>query len=143
MKIVRLPLQILALLLHTYFIVETVRLFVDSYILHPGESSEEGWFAMLFTLLIVIACEVISFLDVIIFVITEFGVYSIIYLVLMIANAYCFMNLAYYSAAGTIISMTLYAILYVLRIINLVHNSADLLKKLRYFCNTTPQKKEL
>ena len=143
MKIVRLPLQILALLLQTYFIVETVRLFVDSYILHPGESSEEGWFAMLFTLLIVIACEVISIFDVIIFVITEFGVYSIIYLVLMIANAYCFMNLAYYSAAGTIISMTLYAILYILRIINLVHNSADLLKKLRFFCNKTPQKKEL
>ena len=122
LKILRIPFQLVALILHTYFIVKTVDLFLN-------KSGKEGWFALLFTLLIVIACEVVSFIDIIFFVISKRNVYSFINLALFIMNAILFMTLIYYYSVGTVIGLSLYAALYILRIINLVLNFIDICKK--------------
>ena len=127
--IVRLPLQIIALLLQFYFIVETIRLYCCGYVTYMGDPVESSWFSMLFTLIVVAACEVVSFVEAIIFVRTKRNVYSKIYLALVIVNACCFMTMAYYSTLGTIICLLFYAILFVLRIINFVINLIDLRKK--------------
>ena len=127
--IVRLPLQIIALLLQFYFIVETIRLYCCGYVMYEGEPIESSWFAMLFTLIVVVACEVLSFVEAILFASFKKNVYSKIYLALIIVNACCFMSMAYYSTLGTIICLSFYAILFVLRIINFVINLIDLRKK--------------
>ena len=125
--IVRLPLQIIALLLQFYFIVETIRLYCCGYVIYEGEPIESSWFSMLFTLLVVVACEVLSFVEAILFASFKKNVYSKIYLAFVIVNACCFMTMAYYSTPGTIICLSFYAILTVLRIVNLTFNFSELL----------------
>ena len=123
MKIARLPFQLIALLLQSYFIVETIGMFVI-------EQTEEKWFSMLFTLLIVIACEVFSFIDILLFVISKHNKYSFINLAVFIINALLFMTVIYYSSVGTVIGLSFYVVLFVIRIVNLVLNSIDILKKI-------------
>ena len=125
--IIRLPLQIIALLLQFYFIVETIRFYCCGYVMYEGEPIESSWYSMLFTLIVVTACEVVSFVEAILFASFKKNVYSKIYLALVIVNACCFMNMAYYSIPGTIICLSFYAILAVLRIVNLTFNFSELL----------------
>ncbi len=120
-KSVRIPFQIIALLLQSYFIFLTVDLFLN-------KSGEGAWSALLFTLLIVIACEVVSFVDIILFVISKHNIYSFINLALFIVNVILYMNVTYYSSIGTIIGLLLYAALYIIRIVNLVLNLIDTCK---------------
>ena len=129
MKIARLPVQVIAMLLQIYFIVETIRLYICGYVVYMGEPIESAWFSMLFTLLVVVACEVLSLIDAILFVRSKKNKYSKIYLVLVIINAFCFMTMAYYSVVGTTICLSFYAVIFILRIVNLVLNSIDVLKK--------------
>ena len=123
LKIIRIPFQLIALMFHTYFIVKTVELFLNKL------GGEEGWFALLFTLLIVIACEIVSFIDIILFVISKHNIYSYINLLLFIINVIFFMNVNYYYSVGTVIGLSLYAALYILRVVNLVLNFIDICKK--------------
>ena len=120
-KLIRIPFQIIALLLHTYFILKTIDMILN-------KSGEEGWFALLFTLLIVIACEVVSFIDIILFIISKHNIYSFINLALFIINAILFMTVIYYYSIGTVIGLSLYAALYILRIVNLALNFIDICK---------------
>ena len=120
-KSIRIPFQIIALLLHTCYIFNTIDVFLN-------KSGEEGWFALLFTLLIVIACEVVSFIDIILFIISKHNIYSFINLALFIINAILFMTVIYYYSIGTVIGLSLYAALYILRIVNLALNFIDICK---------------
>ena len=122
MKEARLPFQIFALLLQVWFIIETIKMLLY-------KSGEEGWFALLFTLLIVIACEVVSFVDIILFVISKHNLYSFINLALYVVNAVLFMTVIYYDSVGTVIGLSLYAVIFILRIINLVQNFMDIVKE--------------
>ena len=121
-KSVRIPFQIIALLLHTYFVFKTTEMFLN-------KTGEDAWFSMLFTLLIVIACEVVSFIDIILFVISKHNMYSYINLSLFIINVIFFMTVNYYYSVGTVIGLSLYAALYILRVVNLVLNFIDICKK--------------
>ena len=121
-KLIRIPFQIIALLLHTYFVFKTTEMFLN-------KTGEDAWFSMLFTLLIVIACEVISFIDIILFVISKHNIYSYINLSLFIINVIFFMTVNYYYSVGTVIGLSLYAALYILRVVNLVLNFIDICKK--------------
>ena len=132
MRIARLSMQALALLLQTYFIVETIRLYISGYVMYMGEPIESAWFSMLFTLLVVVACELISFVEGILFMITNQNIYSKIYFVLIFINAGAFMTMAYYSTVGTIICLSIYTALFVLRIVNLVSNSIYVFKNHKY-----------
>ena len=121
-KLIRIPFQIIALLLHTYFVFKTTEMFLN-------KTGEDAWFSMLFTLLIVIACEVVSFIDIILFVISKHNIYSYINLLLFIINVIFFMTVNYYYSVGTVIGLSLYAALYILRVVNLVLNFIDICKK--------------
>ena len=121
-KLIRMPFQIIALLLHTYFVFKTTEMFLN-------KTGEDAWFSMLFTLLIVIACEVVSFIDIILFVISKHNTYSYINLSLFIINVIFFMTVNYYYSVGTVIGLSLYAALYILRVVNLVLNFIDICKK--------------
>ena len=121
-KLIRIPFQIIALLLHTYFVFKTTEMFLN-------KTGENAWFSMLFTLLIVIACEVVSFIDIILFVISKHNIYSYINLSLFIINVIFFMTVNYYYSVGTVIGLSLYAALYILRVVNLVLNFIDICKK--------------
>ena len=121
-KLIRIPFQIIALLLHTYFVFKTTEMFLN-------KTGEDAWFSMLFTLLIVIACEVVSFIDIILFVISKHNVYSYINLSLFIINVIFFRTVNYYYSVGTVIGLSLYAALYILRVVNLVLNFIDICKK--------------
>ena len=81
--IIRFPFQIIALLLQIYFIVETIRLYFCGYVMYMGEPIESAWFSMLFTLLVVVACEVVSFIEAILFANSKKNAYSKIYLVII------------------------------------------------------------
>ena len=122
LKIIRIPFQLIALMVHTYFIVKTVELFLN-------KTGEDAWFSLLFTLLIVIACEVVSFIDIILFVISKRNIYSYINLSLFIINVIFFMTVNYYYSVGTVIGLSLYTALYILRVVNLVLNFIDICKK--------------
>ena len=122
-KLIRIPFQIIALLLHTYFVFKTTEMFLN-------KTGEDAWFSMLFTLLIVIACEVVSFIDIILFVISKHNIYSYINLSVFIINVIFFMTVNYYYSVGTVIGLSLYAALYILRVVNLVLNFIDICKKL-------------
>ena len=128
-QIIRLPLQIIALLLQIYFVIETIRLYACGYVVYMGEPIENGWFSLLFTLIVVVACEIFSVVDAILFVIFKKNLYSKIYLGLVIANSCFFMTMAYYNMVGTVICLSFYAILFVLRILNLLFNIVDIFKK--------------
>ena len=121
-KLIRIPFQIIALFLHTYFVFKTTEMFLN-------KTGEDAWFSMLFTLLIVIACEVVSFIDIILFVISKHNIYSYINLSLFIINVIFFMTANYYYSVGTVIGLSLYAALYILRVVNLVLNFIDICKK--------------
>ena len=121
-KLIRIPFQIIALLLHTYFVFKTTEMFLN-------KTGEDAWFSMLFTLLIVIACEVVSFIDIILFVISKHNIYSYINLSLFIINVIFFMTVNYYYSVGTVIGLSLYAALYILRVVNLVLNFIDICKR--------------
>ena len=125
---IRLPFQIIALLLQCYMIVETVRLFLQGYVMYMGAPIESPWFSMLFTLLVVTASEAVSLIDAILFVTCKKSPYAKIYLGLVIANACCFMTMAYYSTVGTTICLVFYGILFVLRVVNLCMNCGDILE---------------
>ena len=57
--------------------------------------------------------------------------YPKIYFALVIINACCFLKLAYYSDIGTVICMSLYAVLFVQRIINLFRSGKEMLGEIR------------
>ena len=118
-KAIRIPFQIIALLLQTCFVVKTIDMFLN-------KTGEEAWFSMLFTLLIVIACEAVSFIDIILFVVSKHNIYSFINLALFIINVIFFMTVNYYFSVGTVIGLSIYAVLYILRIVNLVLNFTDI-----------------
>lgn len=130
-KIARIPVQIIAILLQIYFIVETIRLYLYGYVMYMGEPIESAWFSMLFTLCVVVVCEVVSLVDAILFIKSKKSVYSKIYLTLVIVNAVFFMTMAYYSVIGTTVCMSVYAVLFVARIVNLVLNVIDIKKNTR------------
>ena len=121
-KLIRIPFQMIALLLHTYFVFKTTEMFLN-------KTGENAWFSMLFTLLIVIACEVVSFIDIILFVISKHNIYSYINLSLFFINVIFFMTVNYYYSVGTVIGLLIYAALYILRAVNLVLNFIDICKK--------------
>ena len=93
-KLIRIPFQIIALLLHTYFVFKTTEAFLN-------KTGEDALFSMLFTLLIVIACEVVSFIDIILFVISKHNIYSYINLShgtlrrVVLQPHYCLRNCSY------------------------------------------------
>lgn len=128
-NIIRLPFQVIALILQTYFIVETIRLYLYGYVMYQGEAIEDSWFAMLFTLTVVAVCETISFVETLLFVKAKKSEYSKFYLILFIVNASCFLTMAYYSVIGTTICMVCYGILFIVRIVNLVLNFVNVFKK--------------
>ena len=128
-KILRVPFQVIALIIQSYFIIETIRLYTVGYVVFNGNAVGNPWFSLLFTLLIVIACEVVSFIEVVLFVISKHNMYSFINLALFILNAILFMTVIYYYAVGTVIGLSLYASIYILRIVNLVLNVIDIFKK--------------
>lgn len=130
-KIARIPVQIIAILLQIYFIVETIRLYLYGYVMYMGEPIESAWFSMLFTLCVVVVCEVVSLVYAILFIKSKKSVYSKIYLTLVIVNAVFFMTMAYYSVIGTTVCMSVYAVLFVARIVNLVLNVIDIKKNTR------------
>ena len=130
-KVMRLSIQVIALFLQIYFIVETVRLHTCGYVLFMGKPIGNEWFSMLFTLLTVVACEMISIAEAIIFTITRINIYSIAYIALVIVNAVLFMTMAYYSMVGTIICLSFYGVLFVIRVVNLILNLTDVIKDLR------------
>ena len=133
-KQIRIPFQIIALLLHTYYIFKTIDMFLN-------KTGEDAWFSMLFTLLIVIACEVVSFIDIILFVISKHNIYSYINLSLFIINVIFFMTVNYYYSVGTVIGLSLYAALYILRVVNLVLNFINICKKSQaFFCQHVSEK---
>ena len=123
--------QTIALLLQIYFIGETIRLYACGYVMYMGEPIESPWFSMLFTLLVVTACEIVSLVDAIFFIKTKHSKYAKIYLILIIINACFFMTMAYYSVVGTTVCLSFYAVIFLLRIVNLVLNMREVLKKHR------------
>jgi len=135
MKFVRFPIQILSILLQLYFWIETIRLYTQGYVLFLGDPVENGWFALLTTLIIVIVCEFISFLEAMMFVVSTrsivsaHSIYSYIYLALVIINAIFFSTMIYYSSIGTYIGLTFYLILFVIRILNCIQNFVGMFKK--------------
>lgn len=126
MKIARLPMQILAILLQVYFFVQTVFLLVTGHCTYMGELQESSWGSMLYTLLIVIGCEMVSLPEAILQIKSTRGAYRRVYFFAMIGNAMLFLSLAYYTVPGTVLCMISYVVLFVLRIINLVRNSLDI-----------------
>ena len=118
----RLHYQVIALLLQICFIVATIGMFMMS-------SSQEQWFALLSTLVIVIACEVVSAFDIALFIISKHNTYSYVNLSLFIINAIFFMCVIYYSTWGTVIGLSLYAVLFIFRILNLILNIIDIRKE--------------
>ena len=138
MKYIRLPIQITALFLQTYFFVETIRLHICGYIVYGGRPMESAWFSMLFTLLVVVACEILSFTDAVLSLISNRNVCNFIYLAAIVVNAILFMSLAYYSTVGTIVCISFYALLFVARIVNLILNLTQIIKNRRgiYFGNS-------
>lgn len=126
---IRLPLQLLMLFLQTYFFIETVRLYLHGYIMYAGEPIENAWFAMLFTLLVVVACEIVAFIDGILFLISKPSAYSIVYFIMIIFNALVFITCAYYTTPGTILCMIIYGVLFIARILNLIFNLINICKR--------------
>ena len=128
MKKIRLLLQALALGLQIWFVVETVNLNVRGYVTYQGVTMNQ-WFSMLFTLLIVIMCEVVSFVEAALFAFIHKSKYSWIYAGLVILNAVLFCNLAYYTVPGTVVCLVFYGVLFVIRILNLVQNGIGIFRK--------------
>lgn len=133
MKYVRLPIQVTAILLQIYFFVETIRLYTNGYVMFLGTPVDSGFNSMLFLLLVVIACEVISFVEAILFVIAKRNIYPKLYMALLLVNAYIFCTMAFYDQTKTIICLSVYAVLFVFRIVNLILNSVAILKKYKCY----------
>lgn len=128
-KTVRLLLQGTALFFQVYFFIEILRLYSRGYVLFAGEAIESSWFSMLFTLLVVIATEFLNFIDSVIYIVLKRNIYSVVNLVLLICNAIFFMSLAYYTTIGTIICITFYIFLFIVRIINFILGMVKAFKK--------------
>ena len=127
-SVLRLLLQALSLALQILFIVETVNLHVRGYVTYQGEAMNY-WFSMLSTLVIVVMCEVVSFIEAALFAFTQKSKYSWIYAGLVILNAVLFCNLAYYTVPGTVVCLAFYGILFVIRIFNFVQNGICVFRK--------------
>ena len=119
LKAHRIPFQIIALLLQTFYIIKLA----ENALRAEGE---DAWFGFLFTLFIVIACETVSLVDAVLLVITRHNAYSFIYSALFIVNAVFFLKINFYDTVGTVIGLLLYAALYILRIVNVVLNFKDI-----------------
>ena len=128
LSLIRLPLQLLMLFLQTYFFIETLRLNLHGYIMYAGEPMENSWFAMLFTLLVVVACELLALADGVLLLITKPTVYNIVYFIIILFNAFVFTTCVYYTTVGTIFCMIIYAVLFIARILNLIFNLIDICK---------------
>ena len=131
MKLIRLPIQITALILQIYFAVQTIFIHTCGHAFFGGRPVGSAWYSVLFTLVIVAICEVLSLIDVILFIISKRSKYSVVYASLFAVNALGFMTAAYYSSIGTVVCMTIYALLFVLRVANLISSVADLVKASR------------
>ena len=128
MKYIRLPIQVIALLLQIYYFIETIRLYTCGYVVYGGKPIESSWFSLLFTLLVVFACEILSFADAVLLLVSKRNIYNFIYLAATVENAFLFMGLAYYSTVGTIVCISFYALLFIARIVNLVLNLIQIIK---------------
>lgn len=128
-KTVRLFLQGTALFFQVYFFIETLRLYSSGYILFAGEAIESYWFSMLFTLLVVVATEFLNLIDSVIYIVLKRNIYSVVNLVLLICNAVLFISLAYYTTVGTVICITFYIFLFIVRIVNFILGMVKTFKK--------------
>ena len=97
--------------------------------MYAGEPIENAWFAMLFTLLVVVACEIVALIDGVLLLIAKPSAYSIVYFILILFNAFVFMTCAYYTTPGTILCMIIYAILFIARIANVILNLINICKR--------------
>ena len=131
MKIVRMILQSIGLFLQTYFFIETYRLHTEGLVMFLEKPIESTWFSLLFTFFIVTACELLFFIEAVIYVIYKRNWCSFINLSLVIINAAIFMTLAYYSDIGTTICISFYVLLLVFRIICFTLNVIDISKNAR------------
>ena len=131
MKLTRWFFQMASLFLQTRFFVETVRLYLHDYVIICGQEARNPFFAMLSTLLIVIACELVSLVDLVLFFESRKNKFRFVYLGLFLLNALFFMTMAYYSTAGTVVCMVSYGVLYVVRLVNWVLNSLQVGRELR------------
>lgn len=143
MKNARLPLQILALFLHVRFAMETLRLHLRGYVIFFGETNDDAWTAMLATLAIVTVCETISLVEAILFAASTQTKYAKAYLVMVVINAGLFITMAYYTTPGTVVCMASYAVLLVLRVINLVFSATDAARRLRLWRESTDTAQQL
>ena len=134
MKLTRWFFQAATLFLQTRFFVETFRLHWDGYVILLGDENRHPFFAMLSTLLIVIACELVSLVDLVLFFESKKNKFCYVYLGLFLLNALFFVTMAYYSTAGTIVCMVSYGVLYVARLVNWVLNSVEVGRELRLRC---------
>ena len=125
MKKARLPLQVITISLQLYFFIEMIRLFFGEYIFYMWDSANSDPESAITTLAVVALCEVISLVEVIFFIISKHSAYSYIYLALLIINAVCFIALLGYSTVGNMICFSLYLIIFILRVVNLVLNTVE------------------
>ena len=117
MNNVRLTAQIVAILLQIYFFIQTILFLACGFAIFPFKPIEDAWLSMIFTLLIVAACELASLTEGILLAISTRSIYSYAYVALSAIVAVLFMKLAYYSTAGTVVCLSLYSILFVWRAI--------------------------
>ncbi len=122
MKSVRFTTQIIVLLLQIYFFIETLLLHTVGHAFFPFKPIESGWISMIFTLLIVLGCEIFGLIDALLAVLSKRSLYRFIYLALVLVNALLFVNFAYYSTPGTVVCLSFYAVLFLLRISHMVAN---------------------
>ena len=113
---IRLPIQIIALLIQIDFALKTIQLFDHGYVECLGQPMN-SFESIIFTLILVVACEVVFLADAVLFAVFKRNVYSFVYLALYVANAAIFMTMAYYSEAGTTICFVSYCLLFVLRVL--------------------------
>ena len=131
-RFIRLPLQIIVIINQIIFFIETVRLFVHGYVVIWGQTVEQSWEAMLSTLMLVAICEVVSFLEAVLFFVSERCRHSLLYIAAVFFNAILFLTMAYYSyysEVGTVICIVSYFILFVFRIVNLSSGIAAGIRK--------------
>lgn len=140
MKIARLPMQILAILLQVYFFVQTAFFLLTGHCTYMGELVESSWASLLYTLLIVIGCEIVSLPEAILQIKSTRGPYRFVYFFIMLNNALTFLSMAYYTVPGTVLCMISYVVLFVLRIINLVKNALGVANHRKMFNANTRRK---
>ena len=125
----RLTAQIVAILLQIYFFIQTILFLACGHAIFPFKPIEDAWLSMIFTLLIVAACELASLTEGILQVIMKRSILSYAYVALTVIVMVLFMKFAYYSTPGTVVCLSLYGALFVWRAINITLDLVAILKK--------------